>query len=105
MELVENATSFEMWKKPEVDIYRKYYLFDVINPDQVISGQEKPYVVERGPYVYKEMWSKQNIKFIDKNTVSYSPVTTLYFLPNMSNGSLTDKITFVNVPVLVINLY
>ncbi len=33
--------------------------------------------------------------------MSYVPVTTFRFEPNESNGSLSDNITFVNVPVLV----
>ncbi len=68
-----------------------------------MSGQEKPHVIERGPYVYKEIWAKENIKFIDENTVFYTPLITLHFMANMSNGTLTDEITFINVPVLVNN--
>ncbi len=41
-----------MWKNPPASVYRKYYFFDVQNPEEILAG-EKPYVVERGPYAYK----------------------------------------------------
>ncbi len=64
-------------------------------------GIEKPRVVERGPYVYTEKWEKRNIEFLGKEKVRFSPVVTLYFEPNLSNGTESDIITVINVPALV----
>ena len=71
------------------------------NPDAVESGKEKPRLVQCGPYVYQEIWEKRNVTFLDDETVSYIPITTLHFVPEMSNGSLSDNINFINVPALV----
>lgn len=55
MKIKENSTSFKSWLEPPATIYRKYYFFDVKNVDDVQSGREKPFLVERGPYTYREV--------------------------------------------------
>jgi hypothetical protein len=72
----------------------------VTNPKEVENG-EKPFLVQRGPYVYREVWEKRNVEFIGDQMLSYSPVTTLFFEPDLSNGKETDPITFLNVPATV----
>lgn len=52
--LSDGGEIFESWRKPEVDLYLKVYLFNVTNRDEFISGQEsKLRFQETGPYVYK----------------------------------------------------
>ena len=100
--MIQNdSVAYNGWLKPGADIYRKYYLFNVTNPDAVEKGTEKPRLVECGPYVYQEVWEKRNVTFLDEETVSYIPITTLHFVPELSNGSLSDNINFINVPALV----
>jgi len=50
----EGGETFELWRKPEVDLYVKIYLFNVTNRDEYLSGEEsKLRFQEVGPYVYK----------------------------------------------------
>lgn len=50
----EGGETFELWRKPEVDLYLKVYLFNVTNHDEYLSGEEsKLRFQEVGPYVYK----------------------------------------------------
>ena len=97
------SKAFEFWINPPAKIYRKYYLFDIRNPLEVEQGIDKPFLVERGPYVYSEVWEKRNIKFLGFEYVSYTPVVTLHFEESLSVGSENDNITFLNVPAMVIN--
>ncbi len=99
--LRNNSDAFNYWKSPPALITRKYYFFDVQNPDEVQMGIEKPRLVERGPYTYIEKWEKRNIEFLGLEVVRFSPVVTLYFEPNLSNGTENDIITVINVPALV----
>ena len=96
-----DSVAFNIWKDPPAKIYRKYFLWDVTNPDEVQAGREKPNLVERGPYVFVEKWAKVNIQFLGTNFVSYSPTQTIYFDADLSNGDLSDPITFLNVPAIV----
>lgn len=50
----EGGEIFEMWRKPEVDLYLKVYLFNVTNRDEYLDGREAKLRFQQvGPYVYK----------------------------------------------------
>ena len=106
--MIKNDTdhpAYKIWKNPTDNstVYRKYYLFSIQNSEELESGKEtKPRLLELGPFVYREVMYKTNIKFSeDKRSVSYAPVTDLRFAPELSNGTLQDKVTFFNVPAWV----
>ena len=43
-----------MWRKPEVELYTKVYLFNVTNAEEYMAGiDDKIKVKEVGPYVYR----------------------------------------------------
>lgn len=96
--LRKETGTIESWSKTTANIYRKYYFFDVQNPDAVIKGRQKPRVIERGPYVYREVKETVNMQLHGESKLSYSPITYLYFEPDLSSGSESDIITFVNIP-------
>jgi len=78
-------------------------LFDIKNSQQIQAGLEKPILVELGPYVYSEKREKRNIKFPNKSQIQFTPVSTLFFEPDLSNGTENDSITFLNLPIIVRN--
>ena len=39
----------------------KFYLFHVENPEEIQNGK-KPIVTEKGPYAYKQIREKRNLK-------------------------------------------
>ena len=39
-------------------MYMNFYAFDVLNPDAITAGLEKPNLKEKGPYAYKEIRKK-----------------------------------------------
>ncbi|XP_025074207.1 platelet glycoprotein 4-like [Pogonomyrmex barbatus] len=60
--LGEGGESFELWRKPEVDLYVKIYLFNVTNRDEYLSGKESKLRFQQvGPYVYKLLQSITNV--------------------------------------------
>ena len=86
--------------KPPASILRKYYIWDVRNPDDVEKGA-KPVLIQRGPYVYSEYWEKRHIEFLNEDLLSFTPVVTLKFEPDLSIGPENDTVTFINIPALV----
>jgi len=91
----ENATL----ENPDTITYREYYLFNVLNPKEIALG-EKPILEERGPYVYREETKRYQEKYLDNDRLSYSTITTLYPEPSLSGASLSDQITFLNIPAM-----
>lgn len=50
----EGGEIFEFWRKPDVDIFLKVYLFNITNHDDYLSGKDsKLNFQEIGPYVYR----------------------------------------------------
>ncbi len=83
-------------------MYRKIYFFNIKNLEEVEKGEQNAFLEQKGPYVFREILEKNNIRF-DENgtTLTYNPVLNFQFMPNMSVGSLNDQITTLNIPAFV----
>lgn len=102
LSLKKDSPTLKQWANPISTVYRKYYFFDMKNSWRFLKGlDKKPILIEKGPYVYREDKKSVNIKYIDENTMTYSPETKLYFEPSLSVGNETDIITFLNIPATV----
>nr|XP_033810871.1 scavenger receptor class B member 1 isoform X2 [Geotrypetes seraphini] len=95
--------TFEVWRDLPVPFYMSVYLFEVLNEKEILEGG-KPKLAQRGPYVYREYKQKTNISFHHNNTVSYLEYRTLFFVPEMSNGTQQDYVVSPNFLVLVISM-
>uniref|UniRef100_A0A672KH12 Uncharacterized protein n=1 Tax=Sinocyclocheilus grahami TaxID=75366 RepID=A0A672KH12_SINGR len=52
--VLENGTlAFDTWTSVDTPMYRQFWLFDVQNPDDVLSQGAKPVLVQKGPYTYR----------------------------------------------------
>uniref|UniRef100_A0A8C2J561 Scavenger receptor class B member 1 n=1 Tax=Cyprinus carpio TaxID=7962 RepID=A0A8C2J561_CYPCA len=94
-----NGLSYTMWKDIPVPFFMSVYFFHIVNPDEILKG-EKPTVVQRGPYVYREKRWKDNITFHDNHTVSYKEYRQYFFEESMSVGNESDLVTIPNMLVL-----
>ena len=62
----KNTTAFKYWTNPPAIILRKYYFFDIKNAEEFLIGKQKPILVERGPYVYKQVIIRSTWKDFSK---------------------------------------
>ncbi|KAF4528507.1 hypothetical protein B566_EDAN016353, partial [Ephemera danica] len=97
LELTTTSTSFGMWKETPIPMYMDIYLFNWTNPVDVENHQSKPKFTELGPYVFSESHEKVNISWEKDNLVQYNQIRTYHFMPELSNGCLTDEVTNLNV--------
>lgn len=82
-------------------IYLRVYVFDIQNGYEVESKNAVPVLVERGPYTFFETREKVVTSWNDTEQVSYKDVKTFYFDPELSNGTLDDMVSYINVPLVV----
>lgn len=83
-------------------MYLEIKLFNWTNPEQIQNLKVKPHFVEMGPYIFLEKHKRVNVTWHPNNgTVSYDQIRTWHFIPELSNGSLSDKVTNVNVMAAV----
>ncbi|XP_071800107.1 scavenger receptor class B member 1-like [Asterias amurensis] len=101
MVLEPSSLVYNIWEKPPFIIYWRFYFFDVVNSDEVLTGA-KASVVQRGPYVYRLEMHRQNLTINSNNTISNKPVYSYFFEPEMSVGPESDSFMSVNVPFATI---
>ncbi|XP_035671959.1 scavenger receptor class B member 1-like [Branchiostoma floridae] len=102
MVLQEGSFIFSFWKDIPIPIYMQFYLFDILNVEEVLKGG-KPAVEQRGPYTYRELRNKTQLQFNDDDTVSYVNMKRYEFVPHMSVGRENDTITTLNIPAMTIS--
>lgn len=79
-------------------MYLKITMFNWTNPGDIRNPAIKPHFEEVGPYVFLERHERVALKWNAKtDTVSYYQIRVWHFVPEKSNGSLSDKITNINV--------
>ncbi|KAG6454604.1 hypothetical protein O3G_MSEX008760 [Manduca sexta] len=95
---------FEMWRKPEVELYTKVYLFNITNAEAYMAGTEDIIKVkEVGPYVYREALEHKIVNFNENGTLSAIPFHPLTWVEELSEGNKEDDMLFLpNIALLSI---
>ena len=82
----------------------KFYVFE-LNNTQTYTNLDDMELIERGPYVFDETRTKEEIDFNENQTlVSYRERRKYKFREDLSVGPYDDNITFINLPLLVMLL-
>jgi scavenger receptor class B protein 1 len=97
--LIPDSDVTKAWVDPPVKPLLKIYYFNMTNPQAYLSGST-PVVEEVGPFTYQEKWGREQVEWSeDSNQVSFRMRKTYFYRPDLSSGSLEDKITLPNVPM------
>ncbi|XP_045508630.1 scavenger receptor class B member 1-like isoform X1 [Colias croceus] len=87
---------FEMWRKPEVELYVKVYLFNVTNAEEYMAGIDKTIKVkEVGPFVYREFLEHNVTRFNENGTLSAIPKHPLTWVGELSEGNSEDDVLYL----------
>ncbi|XP_049838512.1 lysosome membrane protein 2-like [Schistocerca gregaria] len=100
--LRNGSTAFDSWQNPPVHPLMRIRIFNYTNLQAYMDGEdEKLLVKEVGPYVFREISKKTDIKFGDNDTtITYRLNNTYVFVPEESNGTLNDTVTVANMPLM-----
>ncbi|KAL9931002.1 scavenger receptor class B member 1 isoform 2-T2 [Glossina fuscipes fuscipes] len=100
----ENNEMFDLWAKPPVDLYIKIYLFNITNAEAFLAGREKMNVQQVGPYVYRELFTHENVTFNANDTMSALPRHPLVWQEHLSEGNKEDDpVVMLNIAMLAIS--
>lgn len=100
--LRNDSESTKKWMKVSVPIYFRIYVWDIKNSESFQKDGLPPLLVERGPYTFREVRTKERVSFSeDQTNVTYHDIKTFYFEPELSMGSLEDEVNVINVPLVV----
>lgn len=92
---------FDLWRLPPTRPTLSVYPFHYTNYEAVIAGSELPNVEEKGPFIFREKTERININFYGNSTVSFQEMKNITHDDIHSRGSLKEKITTPNVPLIV----
>ncbi|XP_049868366.1 protein croquemort-like isoform X1 [Pectinophora gossypiella] len=97
MVLTPTSTSFNIWRSPPIPMYLECFMWNITNVDEILANKDAQLkVTQLGPYVYREEHEKVNLTWNSNNTVTFYNKRVWHFVPEMSNGSLSDNITSIN---------
>ncbi|GLV39928.1 croquemort [Carabus blaptoides fortunei] len=95
--LHESSYGYDIWKETPIPMYMDVYLFNWTNPEEVKKDWTiKPIVEQLGPYVFSEKHTRVNITWNSNYTVSFRQIRTWHHRPDLSVGSLDDKVNSIN---------
>lgn len=101
LELSESSTAYHLWIHTPVPLYFEAYLFNWTNAIEFIKNKSVvPNFEEVGPFVFKEVHDKVNLKWNDNYTVSYNQIRRWEFQPQESLD-LSTPISNLNVVAAV----
>ncbi|KAK3099625.1 hypothetical protein FSP39_007180 [Pinctada imbricata] len=100
--LKPGSMNYDAWITPPVPVFYYVWIFDLINPKEVVESGEKPFVVQRGPFAYREHRRKHDIVFNDNATISYKERTWYEFVHNKSVGHESTTFWTVNLAMVTI---
>ena len=63
--ITEGSTIFANWKTPPVSPVMYFRAFNLTNEEAFLRGEEKPKLQEVGPYAYRQVLTKEDVKFTE----------------------------------------
>ena len=96
---------YKNWLDPPVPIYMDLYLFNLLNPEEFVKNGHKPVFAEVGPFVYKEIRTKENIVNNNNYTITYNERRQFFFVRELSAHDENYNITTINMAALTIINY
>ncbi|XP_054003182.1 protein croquemort-like [Hylaeus anthracinus] len=95
--LTPTSQNYELWKQTPIPMYLKLYMFNLTNPEALISPNgTKPKFEEMGPYVFREVDYKVQLVWNENSTITYQRKRVWHFDESLSKGKLSDNVTNIN---------
>lgn len=95
--LTPKSTNHELWKETPIPMFLKLYMFNLTNPEAFTEPDgTKPNFQEMGPYVFREIDTKEDQVWNDNGTITYKRKRSWTFDESLSKGKLSDNVTNLN---------
>ncbi|CAF4535928.1 unnamed protein product [Rotaria sp. Silwood1] len=100
--LSADSDKLDSWINQPVPTYIQFWLWECVNPDDVVQQGRKPMVVQRGPFTYIENKTKTDVFFNPNLTVSFRQPTSYTFVRHMSAADDSLPVVMINTPIITI---
>ncbi|XP_075225516.1 protein croquemort-like [Lycorma delicatula] len=99
LSLSKGSKTYDMWAETPLPMYIDIYLFNWTNSHDFAA---KPLMQEVGPFVFSEHHTKVDVVWNSNDSITYRQYRKWIYHPELSNGSLSDNITNLNVIAVTI---
>ncbi|XP_037959180.1 protein croquemort [Teleopsis dalmanni] len=96
--LAPGSKTYDKWSVTPIPVYLHMYLFNWTNAREVQISGVKPHFQQVGPYVYREVKTKEDIVWHANKTVSFYGKRVWYYEPELTVGKQDDLITAPHLP-------
>ncbi|XP_058977409.1 protein croquemort isoform X1 [Musca domestica] len=97
--LSPGSVIYNKWVVTPLPIYMSFYMYNWTNPEEVNNTRIKPNFKEVGPYTFKNVKVKEDLKWNNEDhTVTFFSTNTWTFVPEKSSGGLDDVIRMPHFP-------
>ncbi|CAF3768756.1 unnamed protein product [Rotaria sp. Silwood1] len=103
-QLKQGTILYKIWRDNPVPLYISIYVFDLDNQVEFLNGA-KPHLIQRGPFVYREQRTKEDIRFYPNGTISYRESRNYTFDRSKSIADETFSINTINVVYMTLINY
>ncbi|CAF0969014.1 unnamed protein product [Rotaria sordida] len=103
-QLKQGTVVYKIWHDSPVPLYISIYVFDLANEIEFLNGG-KPNLIQRGPFVYKEQRTKEDIRFYPNGTISYRESRNYTFDRSKSISDETFSFNTINVVYMTLINY
>ncbi|CAF2858108.1 unnamed protein product [Rotaria sp. Silwood2] len=100
-QLKQGTILYKIWHDTPVPLYISIYVFDLVNEVEFLNGG-KPHLIQRGPFVYREQRTKEDIRFYPNGTISYRESRNYIF--DQSKSPLDETFRFNTINVVYMTL-
>lgn len=101
LQLRVGSLSYDNWVRTPLPMFAEFHMFHWTNPQDAYDHTKKPHFVEKGPYVFEEVHTRDDVQFFDNATVAFNQTRLWHFREDLSQGSLDDEITNLNTIAMV----
>jgi len=98
-----DSDGYKYFIEPPVPVMIKFTFLEVSNYQEVNAGTEIPHLVERGPYTYREDWTKQELQWSNESQfLRFGQYRTYTFVKEKSCENCTedDTVRILNMPMV-----
>lgn len=97
-----DSDKLDSWINQPVPTYIQFWLWECVNPIDVIQEGRKPMVVQRGPFTYIENKTKIDVYFNPNLTVSFRQPIYYTFVPDMSAADDSLPVLMINTAIITV---
>ena len=100
---LNGSSFFDIWFYPSVPVFLSVFIFDVVNPDEIMQGKTPIQLREVGPFVFQKFTQIEILEYAESDMSEMKFKQTQYYLlrrDKTNMQAMNRNITMLNFPLV-----